>query len=343
MTFQLPIALWALLLVPLAMAAYLLAERRRGAHTARFASGHLMPNLLPRTPGWRRHAPPALYLLALSGLLLSLARPTVPLRVPREAATVVLVMDTSVSMGATDVLPNRLAAANSAGRRFLQAVPAPVRVAMISFSNAAELVAAPTTNRVLVQQALDTMRAGGGTAMGDALALAVAVARTSLAPAGGAQPTVAPTATRPIAGTTGITGTATTPPPAAILLLSDGANTAGQLQPLDAAAQAQQLGIPVYTVALGTTAGVIENPDGSGGPLSVPPDEATLRRVASLTGGQFFSAPSAADLQAVYARLGSNVDYIEEPQEVTSAVAGVAALLLVAGSALSVAWFNRFP
>jgi Ca-activated chloride channel family protein len=129
------------------------------------------------------------------------------------------------------------------------------------------------------------------------------------------------------------------------LLLSDGAQTAGQVQPLDAAARAQQLGIPVYTIALGTPNGTIEAPEapGSGQRLAVPPDEATLRRIAALTGGQFFSAPTAADLQAVYQNIGSRVGFAEARQEVTAAFAAAGAVLLAAGGALALLWFNRFP
>jgi Ca-activated chloride channel family protein len=364
--FAWPLALWGLLLIPLALAAYLAVQRRRTQYTARFANRNLLPNLVPLAPGWRRHAPIALYLLALSGLLAALARPQVAMAVPREEATVVLVMDTSVSMGATDVQPTRLAAANASAKRFVDALPASLRVSVVSFSNSPQLQTVPTTDRAAVRQALDALRAGGGTAMGDAIRLAVGVAESTretesdgagaaarttspAAPAAAAPPRTAatPAAPAPSAPRPGAAPAAqnSSPPPAAILLLSDGANTAGQTQPLDAAVEAQRLGIPVYTIALGTATGTIENPErpGSGQLMAVPPDDATLQRVAQITGGQFFRAPTATDLQTVYQRIGSRVGYASQDQEVTFAFVAAGAALLAAGGALALLWFNRFP
>ena len=323
LTFHWPLMLWALLLVPAAALAYLLSSRGRARAVARFTNPALLPNLAPRAPGWRRHVPAAFYLLALAGLLLSLARPQAVMAVPREQATLVLVMDTSISMVATDVQPNRFAAANAAAKRFLAALPAAYRVSLVSFSANAQLVAAPTADRAAIRAALDSLRPEGGTAMGDALELARGVVQS--------------------------VATAEQIPdeeeiPAAILLLSDGAQTAGQAQPLDVAERiADELRVPVYTIALGTQQGVIDSPDNPGTPFPVPPDEATLRQVARLTDGQFFTAPTAADLQAVYEAIGSRVGVVHEPREITSAFAGAGALLLAAGSALALLFFNRFP
>jgi Ca-activated chloride channel family protein len=360
--FAWPLALWGLLLIPLALAIYVAVQRRRRQYTARFANRNLLPNLVPQAPGWRRHAPIALYLLALSGLLASLARPQVAMAVPREEATVVLVMDTSMSMGATDVQPTRLAAANAAAKRFMDELPAPLRVAVVSFSNSPQLQTVPTTDRAAVRQALDALHAGGGTAMGDAIRLAVGVAESTretesdgagtaarttspAAPAAAAPPRAAATPAAPGASVPRPGAPNASAPPAAILLLSDGANTAGQTQPLDAAVEAQRLGIPVYTIALGTATGTIENPErpGSGQLMAVPPDDATLQRVAQMTGGQFFRAPTSADLQTVYQRIGSHVGYASQDQEVTFAFVAAGAALLAAGGALALLWFNRFP
>lgn len=334
MSFAWPAALLGLLLVPLLLLFYVLVQKRRSQYVARFSNQDLLPNLVPLAPGWRRHAPVALYALALSGLLVGLARPQVTLEVPREQATVVLVMDTSVSMGATDVQPNRLTAANAAAKRFLDVLPARLRVALVSFSNSAQVLAGPTTDRVALRQSLDSMRAEGGTAMGDALDLAVMVAQSALDVE---EQTRAPSPTATASRSRG------NPSPAAILLLSDGANTAGQRQPLEVAVRAQQLRVPVYTVALGTAEGTIAAPDGSGQRMAVPPDEATLQRVASMTGGRFFNAPSAVELQAVYENIGSQLSVTQEPREVTSAFLTAGAILLAAGGALALVWFNRFP
>ena len=339
--FLWPVALWGLLLVPIALAAYLVAQRGRRRHAARFGNPHLLPNLVPSAPGWRRHLPVAFYLLALIGLLTGLARPQTVMAVPREEATVVMVMDTSFSMGAVDVQPDRLSAAKAAANRFLDALPAPLQVALVSFSNGAQLRTAPTTDRSSVHLALDTLRPDGATAMGDAIALSVGVAESAL----GAGTAGTPAATPTPRGSSATSPASPAQRPAAVLLLSDGSNTAGQRQPLEAAARAQQLGIPIYTIALGTAAGTIESPDapGTGQRMSVPPDEQTLQQVAQLTGGKFFKAPTAADLQAVYQDLGSRVGYAEEQQEVTYAFAAAGAALLAVGATLALLWFNRFP
>ena len=336
MSFAWPAALWSLLFIPILLLLYLLVQQRRSQYAVRFSNQDLLPNMVPQAPSWRRHAPVALYVLALTGLLLGLARPQAVISQPQEQATVVLVMDTSVSMGATDVQPNRLTAANAAAKRFLDVLPPQLRVALVSFSGSAQVLSGPTTDRVTLRQALDSMRADGGTAMGDALDLAVIVAQSALEVEGEvrtATPAPTPATARPRGN----------PSPAAILLLSDGANTAGQRQPLEVARRAQQLRIPVYTVALGTAEGTIAAPDGSGRRMAVPPDEATLQQVASMTGGRYFNAPSAVELQTVYENIGSHLSVTREPREVTSAFLAAGVILLIAGGALALLWFNRFP
>ncbi|HVG98468.1 MAG TPA: VWA domain-containing protein, partial [Chloroflexota bacterium] len=180
-SFAEPSWLWALLLLPLALVLYLVVQSRRGRVAGRFSNLALMPNLAPNQPGWRRHVPAALYLGALAALLVSLARPQAVLPVRKEQATVVMVMDTSVSMVATDVQPSRLAAAQAAGRRFLESVPQAMRVGLISFSNAVDVQTRPTDDRQAVQAALNSLRANGGTAMGDALNQALDMADTARA------------------------------------------------------------------------------------------------------------------------------------------------------------------
>ncbi|MGH2351612.1 MAG: VWA domain-containing protein [Chloroflexota bacterium] len=359
MSFGSPMLLWGLLIVPAAVAAYLVVQRRRMRYAVRFTNLDLLANLIPQTSGWRRHVPAALYVLALSALLLSLARPRATVPVPKEQATVVMVMDTSGSMTATDVQPSRLTAAKGAASAFLDQLPAQFRVAVVSFASTPQTLARPTTDRVAVRSALDSLRAVGGTAMGDAVERAIEVAQsvpsaepnepprslapsTPTAPASPATPASPNQAQPPGAATPG-TATpepAAGPPPAAILLLSDGASTAGRTEPLEAAARAQELGIPVYTIALGTPTGTLEM---QGQRLAVPPDEATLRQIAEMTGGQFFTAPTANDLRAVYQDIGSRIGFEREQQEITFAFAAAGAVLLAAGSSLGLLWFNRFP
>jgi Ca-activated chloride channel homolog len=335
--------LWALVLVPCALAAYLLAQRRRARYAVRFTNLDLLANVVTRSPGWRRHLPAALYLLALATLLVSLARPQSVVLVPKEQATIVMVIDVSGSMNATDVEPTRLLAAQQAANSFLENLPAKFRVGLVSFSATAQTLTRPTTDRDAVRDALSSLHADGGTAMGDAIERGLEAKRPAPAQADrpkgkpGSQPT--PTTPPAEAQPTG------KEPPVVMLLLSDGANTVGKKQPMDAAEEAKQLRVPIFTIALGTDSGVVEVPDETGQPrrIPVPPDKVTLRRVADVTGGKFFTAPSNRDLKGVYRDLGSRIGFVKERQEVTVVFAAGALLLLVAGGALSLAWFNRFP
>jgi Ca-activated chloride channel family protein len=332
MTFAAPALLWGWLALPAAIAAYLLVRRRRMRYAVRFTNVDLLAGVGPRAMGWRRYLPAACYVLALGALLTSLARPQATVAVPREQATVILVMDTSGSMAATDVQPSRLVAARQAARTFIDQLPAPFQVAVVAFSGAAETLALPTTDRPAVREALGLLRAEGGTAMGDGIERAIQLAQT-IPPDGAppATPTPAATAT-PAPADSGL--------PAAILLLSDGANTSGLVQPLQAAAHARDLGIPVYTIALGTPTGTLES---LGRRQPVPPDPVTLSRIAEITGGEFFTAPTAGDLQRIYRDLGSRIGYVHEQREITVAFVAAGAVLLAAGGALAVAWLNRCP
>lgn len=331
MTFSWPLALLGLLLVPLALVAYVLFERRREGEVARFGNPALFPNVVGSAPGWRRHVPVALLLLALTAMLVGVARPHASRSVPREEATVVLAMDVSFSMVAKDVSPTRLAAAEAAVRRFVERVPPSFRLGLVAFGTRAVVAAPATEDREVVRSALSALRPGQGTALGDAIGLSLEVAGRA-------------TGTRPAAPGTSSSG-ATGAPPAAVLLLSDGAQTQGRLRPEQAARRARRLGIPVYTVALGTPDGVVERPLANGfrERIRVPPDPETLRKVAEVTGGEFFAAPAAGRLSRVYEQLGSRLGHRRERQEITVAFAGASGLLLLAGGALSSLWFRRLP
>lgn len=306
MTFQSPWLLLGLLLLPLLAWAYVATERRRRRAAAAFAAPAVSASVVPRRPGWRRHAPLALAWLAIAALIGALARPQVSVAVPAEQATIVLAMDHSGSMAATDVSPSRLAAALDAGEAFLGKVPARVRVGGVVFDNRAEAVQSPTTDRETLRFALkDAMKPSGGTATGDALATSLEMVRTAGAKA-----------------------------PGAIVLLSDGKATHGR-DPLPVADEAKRLGVPIYTVALGTASGTLPNGD------AVPPDTATLEQIASRSGGQAFTASEADALSAVYEKLGSEVAMKKEPREVTAGFAGGAAVLLLLGGGLSLRWFRR--
>ena len=320
MSFAWPLALLALLAVPLAVAGYLLLERRRQRQAAVFASPALVPNLVGRNPGRLRHLAPALALLALTFLATGLARPHATVSVKQEQATVVLAMDTSRSMVASDVPPSRLAVAQQAVRRFLDQLPEDYRVGMVSFAQSAQTVLPATANRQAAQAALRNLRTGDGTALGEGIARAVQVAQKVPAEEG-------------------------KKPPASILVLSDGAQTQGVLEPQAAAERARKLRIPVYTVAFGTEQGVVEVVDDNGfrQRVTVPPDPPTLRKVSQLTGGRFYAAPNAAQLNAVYEELGSRIGSVEKEREITAAFAAGGAFLLLAAGGVSAFLFGRLP
>jgi Ca-activated chloride channel family protein len=332
-----PGLLWTLLLVPVALAAYLLAQRRRSRYTVRFTNLDLLANVVSAKPGWRRHVPPAFYLLALAALLVSLARPQALALVPKEQATVILVMDVSGSMNATDVEPTRLLSSQRAATAFVEDLPEKFRVGIVSFASTAQTLTRPTTDRVAVYGAIDSLHAEGATAMGDGIERALDVKRPPTPPSSGssARPSPSPPAQQGGADEA----------PLVVLLLSDGANTQGRTQPMEAAADAKELGVPVFTIALGTDRGMVDVPDETGNlrRIPVPPDTLTLQRIAETTGARFFAAPSNSDLKEVYRELGSKIGFVKEKQEITVVFAATGLLFLVAGATMSLVWFSRFP
>jgi Ca-activated chloride channel family protein len=343
MTFASPELLLVLLLVPVALVAYLALQRRRARYVVRFTNVALLENLVPRRPAWRRHVPTAFYLVAIAVLGIALARPSMTIAVPREEATVVLAMDTSRSMLATDVDPDRLSAAKAAASDFLDRLPPGFRVALVAFSTEARLVLPPTTDRAQAHAALNALRADGGTALGDAIALSLQAADLATGVTG--HPAAAGAAPSPSPAPSTGPGAAAEPPLVATVLLSDGKNSTGALEPVQAAREAASRGVPVYTIALGTQSGTVEVQDGMGGTetLSVPPDTATLKQVASTTGAKFFEAPTSADLAAIYESLGSRVGETTQEREVTQWFAAAALVLVLGGAGLAALWFNRIP
>jgi Ca-activated chloride channel family protein len=348
MTFASPELLVALLLVPLAIALYLFIQRRRARYAVAFTNVDLLSNLVPRTPAWRRHVPPALYLGAIGALVLALARPSMIMAVPRQEATIILAMDVSGSMQATDVAPTRLAAAKKAASDFVDQLPDTFQVGLVVFSTAPRVAVSPTTDRVAIHRALDSLVAQGGTALGDAIAASLDAAATVTAAPGTAAPSAsAPSAAPSAAPSPGGPATPSSgePPLVATVLLSDGANSTGSLEPLDAASRAAALGVPVYTIALGTQDGVVQVPNREGQlqTLAVPPDTETLAAIAETTGARFFDAPTAQDLAQIYENLGSKVGFTDEQREVTQLFAAAGLLFVIVGAGLAAHWFNRFP
>jgi Ca-activated chloride channel family protein len=322
MTFGSPLALLGLLVVPAIVVLLVIGERRRKAQGARFGTPALVAAAAPAPRRIRRLLPFVLALVALSALIVGVARPRATLSVPGREATVILALDTSRSMAATDVQPSRLAAALAAARAFLDVAPDGYSIGIVSFSTRATVVLSPTTDRDAASNALDQIRLGSGTALGDAIDRSVAAARPGL------------TADQPTPKDT---------PPAMVVLLSDGEQTSGDLQPRDAAQQARKLGIPVNTVALGTRDAVVEVPlpNGLKEQVTVTPDAKTLQEVARITGGRFVAAPTAERLKQVYRDLGSRIGTRREKREVTAAFAGVGVIFLLVASGLSLAWTRR--
>jgi len=331
-----PRLLLTLLLVPLVIVAYVVVQRRRSGYAVRFTNLDLLASVVERSPGWRRHVPPALFVAALAVLGLGLARPQGTVKVPRDEATVVLIIDVSGSMRADDVKPTRLQAAQISAQALVDGLPPRVQVGVIAFSSTVRVLASPTTDRQQVGLAIESLQANGGTAMGDALLTAVGLVRPE------AQATVERRA--PVDGGA-VNPNPATRIPATVLLLSDGANTVGQAQPLDAADIAGQLDLPVYTVALGTQEGQALIPDGRGGQRlqRVPPDPDTLRAIAERTKARFFNAPSAEQLDEVYKGLGRKVGFRDERRDATHIPLAIGFALLLVSGALSLVWSQKLP
>jgi Ca-activated chloride channel family protein len=316
-SFQAPLVLLALLVLPLLGGLYALEQRRRRRVAAAFAVEPLQPSVAPRRPRWRRHLPVLAFAVALAILIGAAARPQKTIAVPVEQAGVMLVTDVSGSMTSTDLTPTRLVAAKRAARMFLQQLPARVNVGLIGFNATPRVLASPTTDREAILRAIAIMKAGGGTATGAAITTATSVLNVAHAPG-------------------------KKRPPSAIVLLSDGASTSG-IDPIAAARTARDQHIPVYTVALGTAEGTITVPAPGGGTVTkrVPPDPRSLARIAQASGGKSFTAQTASGLSEVYQRLGSQLGHKQQRRQITQAFAGGALLLLALGGAMSLGWFGR--
>jgi Ca-activated chloride channel family protein len=320
MSFGWPIALLGLLALPLLVGLYVWHERRRALVAARFGNPALLPNVLERTPGRLRHLPLAVLLIALATMIVGVARPHATVSVPREEATVVIAVDVSRSMKATDVQPSRLEAARAAAKAFLADVPEKFRVGVVSFATRAVVGVPPTDDRTLVEASLDSLTPGEGTAIGDAVVLSLQLGEKERASDG-------------------------TTPPRAVLVISDGARDGGRVSPQSAGQQAKKERVPVYTVLLGTPLGVVEETltGGLRRLIRVPPSPETLAEVAEISGGEFFTAPDDEGLRQVYEELGSRLGKRKESREVTDYFAAGAAALLFAGGALSALLFRRVP
>jgi Ca-activated chloride channel family protein len=350
MRFLWPDLLWLLLFVPALVAAYFYILHRKKKTAVRYTSLLLIKNALGPAQRLRRHVPPFLFLLAITAALLAVARPSATVVLPAEYLTLVLAMDVSRSMQATDVEPTRITAAQGAAKNFIDELPSNVRLGIVTFAGTAAVVQTPTESRPDMIAAIERFQLQRGTATGSGLILALAMLfpqdgidleqtifrsssrygaralpsesnRTDLQPKKPATPVL------PGSYTGG-----------SIILLSDGRRTTGP-DPLEAAKMAADRGVRVYTVGFGTTQGAMIGDEGWS--FYARLDEPTLKAVAQMTGGEYFQASSAADLRKVYENLSMKFAMERQETEISALLSAVAALLTVIAATLSVLWFRR--
>ncbi len=320
MSFAAPILLLCLLVVPVAVGAYLLLDRLRERRAQAWAPASLQPNMVTRPRRLRRHLPTALLLAGVVLLLVGFARPQASFHVSDQQATIVLVVDVSGSMAARDLRPSRLAAARVVADRFVDRLPKGYRIAVVTFSDHSAVVQAPTHDLARAKAVLAAAHAGPqGTALAGSVARAVQVGAAVRGTGSGKRP------------------------PAVVVVLSDGGQTAGRVTPQQAVAVARKARIPVATALVGTPDGVVQQPlqGGFTERIQVPAQPATLRAIAQGSGGPFFSSLGAVDVQRVYRELGSRVGKRVKTIEVSAVAAGGGLVFMLAGALLSGLWFRR--
>ena len=340
MNFVWPDLLWSLLALPLLVLLYTWLLRKRRRSTVRLASLSVAKAALGKGPGWRRHVPPLLLLLAIGTLMIATARPLAVIALPQAQRTIILAMDVSGSMRATDVLPSRIVAAQEAAKSFVTSLPREVRVGVVAFAGTAAVVQAPTSSREDVIAAIDRFQLQRATATDSGIILSLATifpdAGIEISQATGQRPMPGPMDAKPEKPFTPVEPGSYTS--AAIIMLTDGARTTGP-DPLEAAKMAADRGVKVYTVGIGTVAG--ETIGFEGWSMRVRLDEAALKQVALLTQAEYFYAGTAQDLLKVYQSLSSKLVVEKKETEITAFFAAVGALLALLGAGLSVWWFGR--
>ena len=314
-SFLAPERLWVLVLVPLLVAGYIYLVLRKKRTGMRFTNTTVLSRVVPRQSQWRRHLAVALSLASLVALSFAWARPNGIEMVPRERATVVMVIDVSLSMQATDVPPTRLDAAKQAALAFVRAPPAQYNVAVVGLSGSPSVRLPPTTDRVQAQQAINSLKLQDSTAVGESVYTALNALQ--LAPK----------------------GTDSTPAPGAIVLLSDGQNTAGR-SPAQSAAEAKKQNVPIYTIAYGTENGYV---DLDGERERVAPDRALLTNLAQASGGQAFAAENLDQLNKVYNNIRSEVGQTPTKKETTALWAGYGLAFAVVAALAAVSLGARWP
>lgn len=316
MHFLSPAWLWLLVAVVALAAAYVVLQLRRTKYAARFSNVALLGSVAPKRPGWRRHLTFALLLIALSVLSVGVARPSSAVRVPRDRATVVMAIDVSLSMEATDVLPSRIVAAQQAAKKFVDLIPSRINLGLVSFGGSASVLVPPTLDRDALKAAIDKLELQQSTAIGEAVFTSLDAINVF------SQAT---------------TAKGDKPPPARIVLMSDGANNKGR-RVADAATAAHKAGVEVSTIAFGTDTGTVTF---DGQTIPVPADKPTLQFLAQQTGGSFHTATSAQELQSVYTNIGSQIGYTTVHRDVSWRFLAVGLLFALAAAGTSMLWAGR--
>ena len=345
MSFLWPQYLWLMLAVPLLVLFYLWLLGRRKKLVLRYASVAIVKQAMGRGPGWRRHVPPGLFLVAVAALLFAASRPLATVTLPSDHATIMLTMDVSLSMRATDVKPTRLVASQVAAKAFLQELPKGIRVGIVTFAGTAQLVQPPTLNRDDLVAAIDRFQMQRGTAVGSGIVVALA----ELFPDEGIDLGEMTYGAQKRGKSLDDSAKAKpkkefvpVPPgsfeSAAIVLLTDGRRTTG-IDTQEAAQMAARHGVRVYAIGLGTVDGTIPGFEGWSYYLRL--DEPSLKSVAQVTQGQYFYAGNADDLKTVYEKLGTRLQVDKKETELSGLLALLAAVLAISASALSMVWFNR--
>jgi Ca-activated chloride channel family protein len=349
MSFLAPEYLWFLLAVPALVALYVAVLARRKKSAVRYASLDLVKEALGPAQRLRRHIPPALFLLALTATLLAVSRPTAVITLPSEQRTIILAIDVSLSMRATDVEPNRLVAAQEAAKAFIQQQPPDVRLGIVSFAGTALLVQSPTQNREDLLAAIDRLELQRHTAIGSGIIVSLATIfpdagidlESMIFGSGSSRDTrrgIAIDQPKKVEEKEFIPVPPGSYRSAAIILLSDGRRTTGP-DPLEAAKIAADRGVRVFTVGLGNAQGGMANFEGWS--VYMRFDEETLRAIADVTRGEYFSASSALELKKVYEALNAKFTMEKKQTEITALVTAAAAILALAAAGLSLLWFNR--
>lgn len=346
MSFMWPLALFGLLVVPLLLAVYVWMQRRRKKYAVRFASVAMVRQAVGKGPGIRRHIPAAVFLLAIATMVVAMARPQAEVSLPQNTGTVMLVIDVSGSMQATDVKPNRMEATKLAAADFVERQPKGVKIGVVSFSDFGALVQPPTRDKDAALRAIERLRPQRGTNIGgglqtalDALYEGSDTARPTAVPAQAAQPGGRPGAT-PVPSAAMATEGERKAPPASVVLVSDGESNVGP-PPLEIAAEAQKAGVKLYTVGIGTKEGVNLNIQGRR--VFTRLDEDSLKGMAEMTGGRYLSAANETELRQVYDELARERQFEKEITEITFGFTAAALALSMIGGVLSLLWFNRLP